>query len=239
MDLAKAKISQTVKVKQVLYQAKAASAQKQALMKNLLVLLKTQSKALDAKIKTFEKEQKNHKNLKSTIAKSKIAYQNSVKLLASKISVLENKLREIVQKLPLPVQNNLARKVKQLNEKKPLAAVNKSLQIALSLLAELDFYSKNINAFEEVKNIGGKQLNINSFYLGLAYGYFFNKAQQKAGFIYYKDATWYYELFDYDKDKTYKIIQNMRSVLEMKEGKKMAALLKLPFVKAAAQWNYL
>ena len=235
LELAKNNISQTIKIKQALYKAKADSLQKQAFMQDLLKILQDKSKTLDAKITKFQKTKKDHKDLKATIAKSKIAYQNSVKLLASKISILENKLKEIAQKLPLPIQDELARKFKQLNEKRPLKAINKSLQIALSFLAELDFYSNHINAFEEVQDIEGKQLNINSFYIGLTYGYFFNKAQQKVGYIYYKDLAWHYKLFNYDKDITYQVIQNMRSVLEIKDAKKMASLVKLPFIKVSAK----
>lgn len=108
-------------------------------------------------------------------------------VVAGTIRSLEQRVLALVNALPSDTKENLSRLTKRIPdrnvpENRVKASLGERMQNIVGLLNQIEVFNNGIQVLTEVREIGGQNVSLEVFYIGLAKAYYVNRDKGVAGY---------------------------------------------------------
>ena len=189
-------------------------------------VLKQQSQLLSVERKTLEAVLAEDQTLNDDVAQKRkqlLAQQIQMeKEQQALVDVLDGYLQaalDLQYRLPPPLQASWQTLIDEQSADE--ADNSKRLQLLLQLLAQLEDFEARIAQHQTVMTLGGQQIQVQQFYLGLSQGWYVDKAGRHAGYGYSSAEGWQW----LPEDQSAAVDpQQLLRVLAMMHGQQQAEL---------------
>lgn len=186
-------------------------------------LIRTERDALAKKIHETQSHINDADKKRENLVKENDALKNASATLVNRISSLETGVKELLPRLPQPVQE----RIKPLSQRLPKAeeselSLSERYQNVIGIINELNKGAGEITVVSEVKELpDGSSAEVQTLYLGYARAYYCTNKGDVAGVGYPTDSGWVWE-----PDNA--IASQVADSIAILKNEKVAAFVQLP-----------
>ncbi len=188
-------------------------------------LLEREIQELEAKIITSKDSISDADTKRFQIVKDNNEYNNNFTVLKNIVVRLEDRVRDIIMKLPENVDSH----IKPLSQRLPdpentpkKLSLSERFQNVIGILNEIDKFNREISLVSEVRNLpDGESVEVTTVYIGLGQAYFVNATGDVAGIGNVTESGWQWN----EKDEIAGAVSEIIAILK---NEKVASYVKLP-----------
>lgn len=156
-------------------------------------LLSNEFERLQDSIKDLEDSATQADQERSSLTEEKDDLKAAADVIAAQITELENKTRKILPMLPKPLIDRINPLIRRLPEDSENAklSLGERVQNIVGILSQADKFNNTITPTSETRKVnGGKEVQVNTLYWGLAIAYFVDASGDYAGIAYPTKNGW-------------------------------------------------
>ena len=212
-----------VDTKKAIFESEADWASEKIIVEDLINLLQEEKEKLTAKIEKLEATSNATDSLRTQLNADKEALLASTKKLKSVIPKLEGQVKNLFEKLPEPLLDEINPLILRLPEDSndTRISISERLLTVVGILNKVDKFNTGITVTSEIRSIGDKSLEVKTMYYGLAGAYFASESAEYAGVGIPGKDGWSWS----EKPELSKEIINL---IETYEGTREATFVELP-----------
>jgi len=210
---AKAKLSKWVQTRQLISKEATDWELDEEFLTSTKELLQSQKEDLEKKVSELEAETTDADKKREALVDERTELQLASVALAQQIAQLETDIKQLIKIFPQPLQNKLEPLIRQIpeNPDETDLPLGKRLTHVLGILGQAEKFNGTANVYGEAREIGGKEVMVNTIYWGLSYAIYVDTNGKIAGYGVPTDDGW-----EWTEDNS--IATEAKQFIDMYEG---------------------
>ena len=155
----------------------------QETLKQSIQLLEKELEILDREIAKLEAGATEGATRRRELGERQTALTNTAESVSERLKALEERLTRLAAVFPRPLTEKTKPLLRRLWTSGPQTnpSLGQRLQAMLGILNEVDKFNSSLTLTGELRRIDGKQVQVETLYLGLSQAYYVDRSRQRAG----------------------------------------------------------
>jgi hypothetical protein len=189
-----------IEVQKTISAEAAAWQEEQAVLNDMLELLRTETADLQEQIEASKAAVSDADAKRAELTTEREEYIAAVESIEPQLAQFESALKALRAKLPPPLQEETTTLFNRLPEdpSKTRLTATERLQAVIGILTQADKFNSGVQREAEVRDVNGSQAEVETLYFGLAAAYFANAEGTYGGIGFPGPEGWTWELKEAD-----------------------------------------
>jgi len=179
-------LKEWVELKKIVSQEKNDWTVEKQILQESIDLRNDEIEKLKKAIETYEAEATDADKIRDDLTQEDTALKQASAIIKTEIVDLEASILDLVKYLPSSLQDKLSSVIQRIPKtKREMDATSLSNRIVyiIGVLTEIEKFNSQLSVVNEIREIGGERVRVDTLYVGLAIAYYVDGTKSEAGYM--------------------------------------------------------